>query len=180
MPPDDALKPAPVSGRGARFVVAVLPWRLLIAALVWIVLTAGDPSSIAVGVPVVAGSALASALLLPRLPWSPRAIAHFALYFLLQSLRGGFDVARRAFDPRLPLAPGIVEYRFRLEGELPRVALTNTISLLPGTLGADMDDTHLYVHALDTCRDVRGGIERAEQRIAALFGLTLAARADDA
>lgn len=179
MRPIDELKPAPISGRGMRFVLAVLPGRLLSAALVWIVLTAGNPSAIAVGVPVVAGAALANALLLPRLPWSPRAIARFALYFLIQSLKGGFDVARRAFDPQLPLEPGVIAYRLRIDGELPRVALTNTISLLPGTLGADMDETHLYIHALDTRRDIIAGVVRAEERIADLFGLEPPTSGDD-
>jgi multicomponent Na+:H+ antiporter subunit E len=171
----DDLKPERMTGRGVRSALVVLPGRLLLAALTWIVLTAGDSSSIAIGVPVIAGAALTSSLLLPRLPWSARGIARFVPYFLLQSLRGGIDVASRAFDPRLPLAPGIVAYRFRIAGELPRVALTNTISLLPGTLGADMDEIHLYVHALDTERDLRGEIARAERQIAALFGQTLSA-----
>ena len=169
----DELKPARVTSRSVRTALIVLPERLVLAALTWIVLTAGDPSSIAIGVPVVAGAALASSLLLPRLPWSARGIARFVPYFLFQSLRGGIDVASRVFDPRLPLAPGVVAYRFRIAGELPRVALTNTISLLPGTLGADMDELHLYVHALDTERDLKGEIARAERQIAALFGQTL-------
>ncbi len=172
------MRPVPATGRGTRFVLSVLPGRLLFAALIWLTLTAGDPASLAVGAPIVAVAALASALLLPRLPWAPRAILRFALYFLVQSIKGGVDVARRAFDPRLPLAPGVIVYPFRIEGELPRVALTNTISLLPGTLGADMDGDSLYVHALDERRDVRADIARAEARIAALFGLTLAASGD--
>ena len=166
------LKPAVATEHSGWLYARVLPFRVLIAAIIWTTLTRGDPS-IAVGVLVVPGAALASALLLPRLPWSPRGLVPFAGYFLVNSLRGGLDVARLAFHARLPLAPGIVEYEFRVAGELPRVALANTISLLPGTLGADLDETRLYVHALDLGRDVRAEIAHTERRIAGLFGLRL-------
>lgn len=172
----DEVKPAPESGRGPRFVLTALPFRLLLATLIWMLLTAGDLGSLAVGAAVIAAAALASAILTPRLPWRPHAIFGFAAYFLVQSLRGAVDVARRAFHPALPLTPGVVEHRFRIAGELPRVALVNTISLLPGTLGADIDATSLYVHTLDLERgDLRRSIETAEARIAALFGLSLSA-----
>ncbi len=173
MQAEDELKPVTETDRGTRFVLGVLPWRLLLATLIWIVLTAGGPGSLTVGVPVILAAALASAFLLPRLPWSPRGILGFAAYFLVQSVRGGVDVARRALHPALPIDPAVIEYRFRIAGELPRVALTNTISLLPGTLGADMDDSHLYVHTLDRQRDIQGDIAIAEQRVASLFGLVL-------
>lgn len=169
----DELKPAAAVEHAGWLYVRVLPFRLLIAALIWVALTQGASSSIPIGVVVVAAAAFASALLLPRLPWSPRGLVPFAGYFLINSLRGGFDVARRAFHPRLPLAPDVIEYAFRIKGELPRVALANMISLLPGTLGADLDDTRLYVHALDADRDIQSEIEDAERRVAGLFGLRL-------
>jgi multicomponent Na+:H+ antiporter subunit E len=46
--------------------------------------------------------------------------------------------------------PGIVHFRTRLKSDVARVALTNSITLTPGTITVDLDDDHLIVHWLDT------------------------------
>ena len=51
---------------------------------------------------------------------------------------GGADVARRAFHPRLPVAPQLIDYPFRLPPGLPRVILVNTVRLLPGAPSAEL------------------------------------------
>ena len=97
----------------------------------------------------------------------------FWLFFLVESWRGGLDVARRAFHRRLPLDPGIVKHRNRTPVPVARVSLANMISLLPGTLAADLDERYLYVHALDAGKEVRESLELAEMRVADLFSLEL-------
>lgn len=158
-----------------RPTLATLASRAALAALAWCVLTGAVTEGWLVGVPVVAAAAWTSAWLLPPLSLSPVGTVRFAGFFLRQSLIAGIDVARRAFMPRPPLAPAVVEYDLRVDSELERVALTNTISLLPGTLGADLDGRRLYVHVLDAGQDVRGSLELAERRVADLFGRRLPA-----
>ena len=57
----------------------------------------------------------------------------FAGYFLRESLRGGWDVARRALSPALPMSPALVRFLLRLPPGSARWLFCNTISLLPGT-----------------------------------------------
>ncbi len=140
---------------------------------VWWALAEGAPASWWVGVPAVVLAALASAALMPPVPIVWRELPGFVPFFLKRSVLGGLDVARRALHRRLPIAPAIIDYRFRLPPGLARVMLANTISLLPGTLGAGMEGDLLKVHVLDGRHDTAGEIAKVEAAIARVFGMTL-------
>ncbi len=157
-------------------------WRRtaqLLAAylLLWWLLTGGDRHSWLVG-GVTVGLALAVALSLPApaaaLRISPVGLLLFIPYFLWQSLRGGIDVARRAYTPRLPLDPALIHYPLRLPPGSARIFLLNTVSLLPGTLSADVSADTLCVHLLDKQRDPE--LTQLEQRVAGLFAISLQER----
>jgi multicomponent Na+:H+ antiporter subunit E len=144
----------------------------LLMALIWWSLTGGDAEAWWFGVPVVMFAALTSAMLSPRsgLCIRIRGLATFITFFLLESVRGGIDVARRALHPRLPIAPGFVQHAFRLPEGPGRIFLVNTISLLPGTLSAELRDAGVVVHALDESMPVAQNLSALEDRVAALFG----------
>ena len=74
--------------------------------------------------------------------------------FLWQSLLAGWDVARRSFDPRLPLQPGLVRYPVRLAPGLHRNTFAAITSLLPGTVPCGEEDGQLIYHCLDTRQPV--------------------------
>ncbi len=69
--------------------------------------------------------------------------------------------------------PGVVHFRTRLSSDIARVALTNSITLTPGTITLDLDDDHLIVHWLDARTThskyagelVKGRYERILKRI---------------
>ncbi len=149
-------------------------FRTLLFALLWWILTQGDINSWLVGVPVVLLAVLASGWLLPAIPWSLPGIVGFIPFFLWRSLYGGVDVARRALHPKLPISPGLFDYRWRLPPGLPRVFMANTVSLLPGTLSAELGQEHLRVHVLDQGGDFILELSVVEERVARLFGLNLA------
>jgi multicomponent Na+:H+ antiporter subunit E len=46
--------------------------------------------------------------------------------------------------------PGVVHFRTRLRSDIARVALSNSITLTPGTITLLIDDDHLIVHWLDS------------------------------
>ncbi len=94
-------------------------------------------------------------------------------FFLINSLLGGADVAWRALHPDLPIAPDLLKYLLRLPPGLPRVFMANTVSLLPGTLSAALDQNILRIHVLDSRRDVLAELEALEQRVARMFGTSL-------
>ena len=153
---------------------------LALFAVLWAVLTGGSPLSWVVGVPVAAGAAALAVWLGPGSGRAvrPVAAAVFAGFFLVESLRGGWDIARRAVHPALPIDPGQLTYRLRLPPGTPRVLFANTVSLLPGTLSLEIGEEVLHVHAVDQRMPIRASLARLEERIAALYGLSLRGEAE--
>ncbi len=151
--------------------------RALIGALalagLWAALTGGAAESWVMGAPAVL---LGAALILlhpaaPRWRLSLFGALRFAAWFALQSVRGATDVARRALARRLPLAPGCRMFRAALPEGAPRLLFANAITLLPGTLTAEIEGDRLVIHMLDTGADLDGDLAALERRVAALFAL---------
>jgi multicomponent Na+:H+ antiporter subunit E len=95
------------------------------------------------------------------------ALARLAVHFVWQSVVAGVDVARRAFDPRLPLRPGYLPYPVRLPPGTKRSAFGAVTSLMPGTLpvGTDAQDALVY-HCLDMDQPVAANLTRDEALLA--------------
>lgn len=103
--------------------------------------------------------------------WNPLRLVEFAGFFLFESFRGGIDVAWRSLHPRMPVSPRFFEHDIALPEGQPSTLLISVISLLPGTLSAELvqGEHVLVVHSL-----AEGGEEsvaRLERRIAKLFSL---------
>lgn len=145
----------------------------VLLAILWAALTGGDPASWAFGGPAVVAGAAIAFLLPPSQPGrvSPFGALGFAVWFAAQSLRGAVDVARRAFDPRMPLRPGFRSYTTALPAGPARIVMVNTITLLPGTLTAELNGNRLVVHMLDTRADLAREMGAVEARVRALFAL---------
>lgn len=136
---------------------APLPWaRLARAALLyvaWAAMAGTGPLDLVIGLPVAGLAAWASLLLMPQADrsLSVAGLARLALRFPGQSLAAGIDVARRAFDPRLPIRPGLVICPTSLPAGVSRDAFLALMSLQPGSLPvAERADGTVLVHALDT------------------------------
>lgn len=165
--------------RRDAFGFATLGWwrgglrRLAVCALLWVVLTGGTPDAWAVGSLAVTAAVLVSLALRPPRPAGLHlsGALRFAPYFFRQTLRGGLDVARRAFSPGMPLNPVLVEHALRLPPGTARIFLLNTVSLLPGTLSADLRGDLLLVHGLDGALPLVEDLHRLEGLVAALFGV---------
>jgi len=146
--------------------------RFVAFLALWCILMGLDPKDLVVGVFASACGTLAAAALLPdsvRRP-SARGLTRFAGVFLEQSLLAGIDVARRAFSPRLPLAPGFVEFRPSLPAGLYRDAFVSISAMMPGTLpvGSDGKDA-VVVHCLDEYQPVLREMAKDEARLRAAF-----------
>ena len=109
----------------------------------------------------------------PAVSWrlSPAGTAAFVGWFALRAVAGGGDVAMRAFRPCLSVAPGYRHYPLTLPDGAPRLVMANAITLLPGTLTAELRDDHLVVHMLDTRADLVAELGALERRVRALFAL---------
>lgn len=157
-------------------------WRGLIRrlagfALLWVVLTGGTPGSWLAGGLAVVTAALMSMALRPPRPWRGRflGLLRFLPFFCRQSLLGGIDVAQRALAPGIRLNPVLLEYPLALPPGTARIFLLNTVSLLPGTLSADLRGDQLIVHGLDGERPLARDLRRLEARVADLFDESIGA-----
>ena len=149
--------------------------RFATLALLWVVLTEGDLGTLWLGFLAVLAATLSSLTLLPPAgrSWSPVGAVRFAGFFLRQSVVGGIDVALRALKPGMDLDPALVKYETRLPEGGARVLFANTISLLPGTLSAEVRDRRLLVHTLAASPELQDELRRTEEAVARLFGVGL-------
>jgi multicomponent Na+:H+ antiporter subunit E len=170
-----AANTAPASAPAGPFGWQRWARRIALFAVLWWILTDGAVGSWLIGAPVVMLAAWLSRTSWADAPLSLLGLARFVPYFAYQSVVGAADVAMRALQPDMPLYPGVVRHRLRLPPGAPRVALANVVSMLAGTLSADLDDDELVIHALDARKDLHAMVIDLEPRIAAVFGLDIEA-----
>lgn len=152
-------------------------WMLLLLAL-WLMLTAGDLASLMIGLPFIA----LAILLQPssddgstrfNLSFNISGLIQFAYFFIIESLRGGVDVSRRVLKPEVNTAPVFYDYHMRLQRPYAQQLFISSISLLPGTLCADLDKKRLRIHTLDQHMETAVGIKRLESLVGKIFGETV-------
>lgn len=145
-----------------RALALLLLWWMLSGGEGW--LFGGAASTLAAGL---------SLRLTPPAHYRLRAhrMPRFVVFFLLQSMLAGWDVARRTLRPALPLDPAFVQLPLRLPDGAPSWWLMLVVSLLPGTLSVQRQGRTLEIHCLDAGRDVEAGVRHTEAQIARLFGL---------
>ena len=110
------------------------------------------------------------------IPSSPRKIFsltrwYWALYyipvFFYYMLKANLDVVYRVVHPLMPIHPGIVKVKTKLQTDTARTILANSITLTPGTMTVDiMDDGYLYIHWINVQETE---VEKATARIVARF-----------
>ncbi len=168
--PNPAANPLKLSDMPLKRSTALL--SMMLAALLWWVLVGGDAASWVVGIPVVAAAVWSAwRLRSGDAAWiSLPGLLRFVPYFLWESIRGGVDVASRVVRPRMAIRPGFVTHTTRLRTPAARLLFINCISLLPGTLAADIADGEVRVHTLDLEGDTGHELSRLERRVAAVFG----------
>jgi len=155
------------AGQRRRISVIRLIVRTLGFAALWAILSEGEGWG--VGVPVILTATAVSFLLMPASRWSLAGLARFLPYFVWNSLRGGVDVAARALNPRLPIDPAVFRYEMRLDSTEARVLMADTVTLLPGTLSADLQGNVLLVHVLNASGPFMDTLVTLEQRVGDLF-----------
>jgi multicomponent Na+:H+ antiporter subunit E len=161
--------PAP----GATRLLRSVAMRAIGFAILWLLLAGGGPADLGAGAVAAVAATWVSLYLLPpgTSRMRPVALAGLALRFLYQSMIAGADVARRAFDPRLPLSPGFVVYPVGLSPGPGRNMFTNLMSLSPGTVptGTDPRD-RLLIHCLDVEQPIMAQLTAEEALFARVIG----------
>jgi len=80
---------------------------------------------------------------------APKRLFFAAVYIfvlIIEIFRANIDVAFRVVKPVLPIKPGIVKVKTRLNTKLGRLALANSITLTPGTITVEIKGDELYIH----------------------------------
>lgn len=149
--------------------------RLAVLVVLWWALTGDRWGAWWFVMPVLVAAALVPLVLPPpATTWriTVPGLLRFTLYFVRNAFKGGFDVARRALGPGLSLQPGLYRHDLQVPSETARIFLAHVVSLLPGTLTAELEDTTLTVHALaGTEADVVRDVQELEEVVRCLFGL---------
>jgi multicomponent Na+:H+ antiporter subunit E len=133
--------------------------------VLWILIAGTSRSGLEAGVIAAALASWASLIL--HAPTTRRVrlamLMWLGVRLLFNSVVAGFDVARRALDPRLPLNPGLIRYGTNLPPGSLRAAFATMMSLVPGTLPVgSTPDGALLVHCLDRKAPVTAILARDE------------------
>ncbi|MFC1453038.1 Na+/H+ antiporter subunit E [Verrucomicrobiota bacterium] len=88
-----------------------------------------------------------------RLWMNPARYLWFVVYLLVLAwyvIKANFDVAYRVLHPAMPIRPGIIRVKTSLRSTAAITALSNSITLTPGTLTVNADaQGNLYVHCIN-------------------------------
>lgn len=163
------------------FSIRTAAFHFVLLGLSWWVLAQGDTGSWVIGVPAVLLATMVSLRFSADSSWGWRldGFLRFLPLFASSSLKGGVDVASRAFRPALPLTPTMVDYSLQLREGTARVFFANIVSLLPGTLSADIRGDTLIVHVLDGNLPTFEQLRRLELAVARLFGCPVGSERPD-
>jgi len=135
----------------------------------WVLLMpSAKPEDLAVGAIAAALATHVSLRLLPPEAGRLRFISFVMLvpHFLWQSVLAGFDVARRVFDPKLPLNPGLVKFESGFPPGLARNTFASITSLLPGSVPTGVEADAIVYHALDVAQPVVDQLAEEERLFA--------------
>jgi multicomponent Na+:H+ antiporter subunit E len=154
---------------------------LLFAALLgfWLLLSWRlDPLFLTMGAVSAAVVTVASTVLLERTIGSagthPRVrtlrMAPYVVWLLWRMLLSALQIAWIVINPRVPPEPGIVRIPIQLASPAARTMLSNSLTLVPGTMTLEISDDEVTVHSFtpDAVDDLASA--EMQNRIAAIFG----------
>jgi multicomponent Na+:H+ antiporter subunit E len=156
-------------------IIAAIFTRGVLFLFAWWFLADGDNRSWWIGAPAVLLATTISITLIPPIFIAWYEVLKFLPFFLLRSLLGGADVARRAFEPSMQITPDFIIYPLRLAPGLPQVLMANIVNLLPGTLTADINQNALKIHVLDSTQEFLNELDAVQHSVSRIFGTPLQA-----
>lgn len=135
---------------------------LALFLLLWLILSGGQGWGFGVA------AALAAATLAYRLPlvWPGLNLSRLPAclgFFTRELFIGGWDVARRALHPKMPIDPAWEVHTLSSTNPRVHLLLSALIGLMPGTLASHYEGNRLHIHTLDRQRNWRSSTERFEQ-----------------
>ena len=158
---------------------APVDWRRLLVAtaffaVLWFMLSGADVTSWSVGLPFVLAAGWLGTYLSASSPIRLRPLGVVRLIALLavETLRATVDIGRRCLAPEVRFRAGLVKVQTRLTDSRALYAFAYAISIVPGTVTANVGAADITVHVLDLDGPWRDDLARMEDAIAGAFGLT--------
>lgn len=145
-----------IGGRRApRLLLGAVLWRGALLALLWLAFTGAAPGALPYGLGAVGVAlAISLALLPPQASrWRPLCLLALVPRLLRLAWIGGIDVALRALRPGMPLDPEWVEIDLDDAPSETGVVLAYLLTMMPGTLAAELDERRLVLHVIDRGQD---------------------------
>jgi multicomponent Na+:H+ antiporter subunit E len=154
-----------MSSKGTALIRASLFFAL------WIALMGIGPADLIVGLFTAIAATWVSLRLLPPASQYIKLsqLCLFLPHFLWQSVLSGWDVARRALDPKLPLRTGIIQYPISYAPGFLRNTFASITSLLPGSVPCGENADALEYHTLDTKQPVAQQLMAEQQALATVL-----------
>jgi len=72
----------------------------------------------------------------------------YLLWLLSKIVMANLRVAYLVLHPRMPIAPAMLQFRTRLQRDISKVIVANSITLTPGTITVSLENGKYIVHAL--------------------------------
>jgi len=140
--------------------------RSLGFSLWWWVMTGSGTDGGPVAVAVILAAVVVSRMLWPPRQWRINflQLIVFIPWFLWNSLLAAIHVAWRAFHPRMPLHPELIEIDLR-GNEQSAILLAWTVSLIPGTACVRLKPGRAVIHVLDSRSPYREKLRVLCQRL---------------
>jgi multicomponent Na+:H+ antiporter subunit E len=94
----------------------------------------------------------------------------YFVWLVYEIVKANFQVAYLVLHPKLPIEPGLLRFRTRLQSKVGHILLANSITLTPGTITVDLTEGTYLVHAL--VPGAAGSLLEAkmQSRLEAIFG----------
>jgi len=145
---------------------------LLFLSIFWILMTSLDRQELIAGAVIVVLLVLVffrQSSIFGEINLSFKSLGYGITYifvFLWALIRSNLDVAFRVLNPKLPINPGIVKVKTKLNSKTGRMILANSITLTPGTLTVETKDDHYYIHWIDVSTQ---DVDKASHEIVSKF-----------
>lgn len=88
------------------------------------------------------------------------ALVRYWFWLLKEIALANIDVCKRILDPELPISPIIVKLPCSQQSDMGRVTYANSITLTPGTVTLEVNESDIEVHALT--REAAKALESGE------------------
>lgn len=141
--------------------------RLIMFTIIWLIFTKFRVDSLIVGMPAIILSSIVSYRLSNNNTHniSVAGVTSFCIFFIMESLKGGVDIAKRVYARNLEINPFYIEYESNLKSETQRLLFSCCVSLLPGTLTASLNGNSMLIHSLIESQDTIENIKICENKI---------------